>query len=221
MIDNLNLKNQEMTFKNVFDPSFSAYGKILDSSLYTESFEFLKKTSIPEEGNFYIAHDQHFADYVLNKSAINDLFGNMPVQFGYVNGKNSTLNALEYHKSSEINIALTPLVLMLGKVSDIKDNSYHAQKLEMFYIPENTVFEIYASTLHFSPCKVSDSGFKCGVILPYGTNTEFISSINNSNKEDELLFKTNKWLISHPSNEVLIKKGAVGGILGTNYEVKF
>ena len=34
-------------------------------------------------------------------------FGGLPVQIGYCNGSNVKLNALEYHRSSEIDIAVT------------------------------------------------------------------------------------------------------------------
>ena len=46
----------------------------------------------------------------------------MPIQIGYCNGPNSTLNGLEYHKSSEINIAITDMVLLLGKVQEVENN---------------------------------------------------------------------------------------------------
>ena len=43
-------------------------------------------------------------------------FGEMEIQIGYCNGHNSMLNALEYHKSSEINVAATDAVLLLGSI---------------------------------------------------------------------------------------------------------
>ena len=33
-------------------------------------------------------------------------FGGLPIQIGYCNGDNRKLNGLEYHRSSEINIAV-------------------------------------------------------------------------------------------------------------------
>jgi hypothetical protein len=221
MLQKLNQKNHSFSIKHVTSESFSKYGRILNSSLYQGAFEYLEGTRIPSEGNFYIAHDQEFADYVNDKSIYADVFGYMPIQFGYVNGNNSYLNALEYHKSSEINVIHTTLVLLLGKVEDINNNEYDSALLEAFYIPENTVVEIYSSTLHFSPCKVTDSGFKCGVILPYGTNMDFVKASHLNSNEDYLLFKTNKWLLAHPDNDALIQKGAYKGIKGTNFQVKY
>ena len=33
-------------------------------------------------------------------------YGELPIQIGYCNGKNYKLNALEYHRSSEIDVAV-------------------------------------------------------------------------------------------------------------------
>lgn len=221
MLQKLNEKNHGFSIKHVSSESFSQYGKVLDSSLFREAFSYLDQTEIPNIGNYYIAHDQQFADFVNDKSVYADLFGYMPIQFGYVNGNNSFLNALEFHKSSEINLIHTPLVLLLGKVNDIHNNEYDSGLLEAFYIPSDTVIEIYSSTLHFSPCKVNDSGFKCGVILPYGTNMDFVKASHFHSNEDYLLFKTNKWLLAHHENDTLIQKGAYKGIKGINYQVKY
>ena len=186
-----------------------------------DSITYLNNLDIPERGNKYIAHDEKFMLSINDFSPYVDAFGNMPIQFGYVNGNNSPLNALEYHKSSEINIAATPMVLLLGRSSDIQDNTYDSSRLEAFFIPENSIIEIYAGVLHFSPCRVTEQGFRCGVILPRNTNTEFINAKNNGILENKLLFKTNKWLLSHVENKTLIEKGAHPGITGENYKIKF
>ena len=41
-------------------------------------------------------------------------YGELPIQIGYCNGHNELLNAVEYHRSSEINLAATDAVLILG-----------------------------------------------------------------------------------------------------------
>ena len=38
-------------------------------------------------------------------------YGGLPIQIGYCNGNNYCLNAVEYHRSSEINIAVEDLKL--------------------------------------------------------------------------------------------------------------
>ena len=79
---------------------------------------------------------------------------------------------------------------------------------------------MYQTTLHLSPCRVNDIGFKDIVILPRGTNT----ALNKEavlDEESRLLLMKNKWVIAHPEREPLMKQGAVGGVKGPNKEVKY
>ncbi|MEH7071381.1 DUF4867 family protein, partial [Priestia megaterium] len=147
------------------------------------------------------------------------LYGEMSIQIGYCNGPNSTLNGLEYHKSSEINIAITDMVLLLGKVQEVENNVFHSNDVIAFFVPKGTAVELYSTTLHFAPCKVNNEGFKTIVILPKGTNDPLSTNIQKRTKEDELLFMKNKWLIAHPEREQLINKGAHPGIKGENIKV--
>lgn len=66
-------------------------------------------------------------------------YGGLPVQIGYCNGHNKKLNAVEYHRSSEIDIAVDDVVLLLGKQQDIaKDNTYDTANIEAFLLPAGT-----------------------------------------------------------------------------------
>ena len=143
--------------------------------------------------------------------------GGGPTQTGYCNGHNHLLNAVEYHRDSEINIAVTDLILILGKEQDItEDHTYDSSKMEAFLIPAGTTIEVYATTLHYAPCNVAASGFKCVVVLPKGTNTD-ITLEEKHTPEDDLLFARNKWLLSHPDANIA---GSVAGIKGENLSVK-
>ncbi len=222
MIDQLQRCNPSITFKSVSDASFERYGKILDAAPYERYFEYLETYStVPEIKNYYIAHDPALEAYWKNAAIRDPKDGHSAIQCGYVNGHNSKLNALEYHKSKEINVVLTPLVLFLGHTSDIHQCTYDVNRLEAYFIPARTVIEIFDTTLHFSPCKVSNPAFRCGVILPYGTNMQFETIANKQTAEDSLYFKTNKWLIAHPENKPLVDLGAYVGIVGPNLEVKY
>lgn len=98
-------------------------------------------------------------------------YGELPIQIGYCNGHNVLLNAVEYHRSSEINLAATDAVLILGSEADVTDDfTYETSKMEAFRIPAGTAVEVYATTLHYAPCHVDDAGFQVAVILPKGTN---------------------------------------------------
>ena len=147
----------------------------------------------------------------------NNVYGELPIQIGYCNGHNTKLNAVEYHRNSEINIAVTDLVLIIGKQQDIgADYTYDTSLMEAFLVPAGTVIEVYGTTLHYAPCHVEDGGFRCVVVLPRGTNTD-MEPLEIKNKEDELLFARNKWLIGH--EEGGLPANAFIGLKGENLHV--
>ena len=41
-------------------------------------------------------------------------YGGLEIQIGYCNGNNKKLNVVEYHRSSELDIAVDDLILLLG-----------------------------------------------------------------------------------------------------------
>lgn len=140
---------------------------------------------------------------------------------------NSTYNGFEYHKGSEINVAVTDFMLVLGHTYDIKNNSYDVSQATVFFVPKGTAIEMYQTTLHLSPLRVCDEGFKGIVILPRGTNTPLEEEELKIREEkrkvaDEeamLLLQRNKWVIAHPAREPLIRQGAYPGVTGENKEL--
>ncbi|AUD63837.1 hypothetical protein BK010_09640 [Tenericutes bacterium MO-XQ] len=222
LFETLKRKNESLELYAISHESFKAYGNILDSKHFLEYFKYLDQyTSIPEKDNIYIAHDNDILKNLKDDDSLNRIFGFFQFQTGYVNGHNTKLNALEYHKSSEVIVALTPVVLLLGLHEDIKNQSYDTKSIKAFYIPEYTVIELHPRVLHFSPCKTMNSGFKCGIVLPMGTNTEFIKLDDVETEEDLYLFKTNKWLLVHKEHQKMIDLGAYVGIIGKNIEIKY
>ena len=126
------------------------------------------------------------------------------------------MNGLEYHKCSEINIAVTPVVLILGLTFDMDGDEYDSSKAEAFYLEEGDTIEMFATTLHYCPCQVSDDGFSSVVLLPKNTNTPLKEKSN-----DKLLIMNNKWLICHKESDSDVKNGVYPGIHGLNYVIKY
>lgn len=222
MLEELREKNKGLKFYDVNDDHFQKFGRVIQKDYFTEAINYLKdKTVIPSEGNHYVAHDENFEKVLKTVTPYEDVFGKVRLQFGYVNGHNQMLNALEYHKSSEINIAVSPFVLLLGSTSNIHNNMFDTNHVTAFYVPKGTVVEIYPLTLHFSPCEINNFGFKCGVILPYSTNMEFVKSNVLNQNGDRLLFKTNKWLLCHQEHKRFVELGAHIGLQGKNYKINY
>ena len=219
MLEILNAVN-DVPVLSVFDPAFAPYGRVLEGCDFSRADEYmLEKTDIPESGNIYVPSVPELEESELKSDIENTLYGSMPVQIGFCNGRNTTYNGFEYHKCSEINYAVTPFMLVLGHVWDIRDNTYDIRSAQVFFVPAGTAIEMYQTTLHLSPCRVCDEGFKDIVILSRGTNTPLEYKKMNADPESVLLLRRNKWVIAHPEREPLIKQGAHPGVIGENKEL--
>ncbi len=219
MLEILNAVN-DVPVLSVFDPAFAPYGRVIEGCDFSRADEYmLEKTDIPENGNVYVPSVPELEESELKSDIENTLYGSMPVQIGFCNGRNTTYNGFEYHKCSEINYAVTPFMLVLGHVWDIRDNTYDIRSAQVFFVPAGTAIEMYQTTLHLSPCRVCDEGFKDIVILSRGTNTPLEYKETNADPESVLLLRRNKWVIAHPEREPLIKQGAHPGVIGENKEL--
>ena len=197
----------------VTDVKFKKYGRVVKGVDFKELIEEMKKTPCPEDV-VYVASVPELEALPVFYELVERTYGEMPVQIGYCNGKNKLLNALEYHRSSEIDVAVSDLVLMLGKRADItEDFQYDSANVEAFLVPAGTAVEVFADTLHYAPCNTEESGFRMVVILPKGTNLDLMKKHENAIDEEKLLFGTNKWVIAHPDAKI---EGAFNGIIGEN-----
>ena len=113
-------KKNSVVIKSVNDPAFLPYGRVIEGYDFSDLMRCMEKnTPIPAEGNIYVASVPEME--ALPSAAVikKVVFGDMPIQIGYCNGRNTTLNGFEYHKAAEINIAVTDLMLFLGHSWDI------------------------------------------------------------------------------------------------------
>ena len=201
--------------KNVTEDAFGKYGRIIGGYDISQLLEKMEDTPFPNSV-IYQPSDDLLEELPIFQVIRESIFGGMPIQIGYCNGHNRLLNGLEYHRSSEINIAVTDMILLLGSLQDIsKDFTYDTSYVEAFLIPKGTMVECYATTLHYAPCGYNGSGFRSVVILPKGTNLE-LNQFKQHVKEDELLVARNKWLIAHKDANI---KGAFVGLIGENISV--
>ena len=216
MFENLKKLNPEIPFYRITDNEFKKYGRVLDIDT-SEIVAECEKIENPQSGSQYMLSVDSLEN--LNSSdAIRELIaGGCSAQIGLCWGYSSMMNAMEFHRCSEINIAATDLVLLLGLEYEMDGNEYSSDKIKAFYLAKGDAVEVYGTTLHFCPCQVSDEGFKCVVGLTEGTNDLLDKKVN----DDKLLFKKNKWILCHDKNDALIEKGVYPGIHGINYEVKY
>jgi hypothetical protein len=204
-----------MTIQKVTDASFSRYGKVLEGYSMDGLLKEMEQTPMPEDV-IYGPSVEELERLPEAEAFRNRAFGGLPIQIGYCNGDNHKLNALEYHRSSEINIAVTDMILLIGAQQDVeKDFTYDTSFVEAFLVPAKTAVEVYATTLHYAPCTVAEGGFRCVVILPAGTNTELTFPVGTAG-EDRLITAKNKWLIAHEEAKI---EHAFCGLKGKNIEL--
>ena len=204
-----------MKIQKVTDPAFRKYGQVLEGYDFTGLIKEMKHTPFPEDV-IYVPSVEELEALDIMKDLQNKGYGGLPIQIGYCNGHNKKLNAVEYHRNSEINVAVTDLVLLIGHQQDIEpDHTYDTSKIEAFLVPAGTGIEVYATTLHYAPCHVNEGGFQCVVVLPKGTNTDLTFQTEKTG-EDSLMTAKNKWLIAHEDAKIA---GAFNGLKGENITI--
>ena len=208
--------NLGMTVRKVTDPAFKAYGRIITGYDFSGLLKAMEQTPLPEDV-IYIPSLPEMEALPAAKELENGIYGQMPIQIGCCNGHNKKLNAVEYHRDSEVDIAVDDLILILGKQQDIEeDHTYDTSRMEAFLVPAGTAVEVYATTLHYAPCHVKDEGFRCVIVLPRDTNLD-MEPVEVKDPEDRLLFARNKWLIGHAQGG--LPEGAFIGLKGENLSV--
>ena len=199
---------------SVNDKEFLEYGKVINGFDTAEIIKECEKIKMPDNGSAYELSVSQLENLDIANKIKNDCFGGLDIQVGLCWGYNDMLNGLEYHKSSEINIAVTPFVLLLGKVYEMDGLKFDSKNVKAFYVEKGQMIEVYGTILHFCPCQVSKDGFSSVVVLHEGTN-----GLLDTTSDDKLLFKKNKWLICHEDNQTLLDKGVYPGLYGENYKI--
>ena len=204
-----------MKIYSIHSAEFKLFGKVLSFPFINAFEKVAEGIDFPETGASYMASVKEF-ETDENLAYYSELFGHLDIQIGYCWGRNDRLNALEWHKSSEINCALEDMILLLGNMQDIDgDGMFNSKNIKAFLLKKGESIEIYQTTLHFCPCMSNDKPFKNVVVLPQNTNTPLSVKTN-----DKRLIAKNKWLICHPECKKQVDLGRVVGIKGENIVIK-
>lgn len=206
-----------MEIKKVTDPSFRKYGRVVEGIDFSDLVEAIKRETPLPDGVAYEPSIKALEETTAAKALQRRTYGELPIEVGYCNGHNYKLNAIEYHRSSEVNVAATDAVLIVGMQQDITDDfKYETAKMEAFLVEAGTAVELYATTLHYAPCSANEGGFKVGIVLPAGTN--YPLEEKHEGWEDSLITAQNKWLIGH--TEGGLDAGAHIGLVGKNLDIR-
>lgn len=200
MLDKIRQANPQYNI-NQLDSRFRQYGQVLHIDVQ-QAIVYAKRYQNK------LAYDSSIKE-LEDLSCIQELsmlvYGGLDVMTGSVVGENTVLNGIEYHQCSETIIAVTDYILVVGKRQDLKNNEYDSSLCDIFYVPQGTVLELYATTLHYTPICVHDS-FQTICLLLKGTGDDV--------KRNGILKKKNKWFIAHYENKEKIALGDVPGLKG-------
>jgi len=205
-----------MKIYSVYDPEFKAYGQVHKGFPVMGILEALGKTPVTE-GVVYTMEDESIQSLPDAGAVSAELFGGMPVQLGWCNGHNTKLNCLEYHRDSEFNVGTRDFILLLAGQSQVSEGKLNTDVVKAFRVPAGVMVEVYATSLHYAPCQVSDEGFQVLVALPKGTNGPKPDAVL-SGADGRLLWACNKWLIAHEEASEA-QDGAFVGLIGDNVDI--
>lgn len=212
--EQLAAKNPHLDIHELTDANYTPYGCLLSTEPYEQLFSALAETPIPPTGNVYVPS----APELESKSALISIsqghYGGEKAQIGYCNGNSHKINCMEYHDHEEIDLAGTDMVLFLGRIEDMEGLTVSTDKLTCFFVPAGTVLTFRTGTLHFAPCRVHRSGFRCGVVLQKGANAPIAPE-----KRRGAYFAQNKWLIGHAESRQVLEMHALHGLFGENHQV--
>ncbi len=204
-----------MKIQSVTDPEFQDYGYVLSFNT-DEIVSYLKKKAVmPKENNIYVRDDKDMKSLSGIDEIHEKVYGLGDIEVGYCNGYNSLLNCMEYHTCPEVDIAADDLVLLLARPKDLKDGILDSKDVKAFLVKKGEAVCLYPYTMHFSPCKLSDNGFRCAIILSDKTNMDLDKKV-----DDKALWKVNKWLLAHKDSKQATL-GAYVGIVGENIKVEY
>ncbi|MFT8459320.1 MAG: DUF4867 family protein [Liquorilactobacillus ghanensis] len=213
VLTKLRQKNPTYQIEQINVENFKIYGNLLQNYDLKEVQNFFaNQVSYGEGGNSY-----NPSNPVLEKmSAIQqigaDVYAGMEFSAGECTGQAQSFSAVEYHQGSEVNIMLTDVVMVLGKRSQIKDGLFNAAAdAKLFFIPAGTVIEMYSDTLHYSPIKVEETGFKAVVMVLKGTNQALPVGFKSPNR---WIVKKNKFQAAHAVRKDKLAAGSVEGVAG-------
>lgn len=217
ILDELRKKNPDLTILSVEDSEFATYGCVHKSVELPEMKKFLYSQE-RDAFEYYVPGEEAIESLPEAVQFTEDMFGQVPCQIGWYYGKGSKLNAVEYHKCSEVLYEYEPCVLIVGHLWDIKNDELDSADMKIFYCPADMCVELYATTLHFAPARATAEPVMQIVAQSKGTNTPLLVPAKGNEPENKYLLERNKWVLIHPEAKESFPTAFVG-IKGANITI--
>lgn len=197
------------------EPGFQRYGRLVSNADWDEMVERTRRLIPADEEPAYIPGCRELEDPEPPGDLLSEVFGTEATQIGVCRGMNDRMNGMEWHDCPELITAVTPIILILGHVNDIKDGNWPSDLAAFCFLEAGESVELFPGTLHFAPCRVDSSPFLSIITLARGVN----GNLEKADPDDRMLWMERKWLISHPDSPQS-ESGAYTGISGTNIRIR-
>ena len=109
--------------QNINDASYKRFGKVVKDIDLSDLIAAMEAPHAQTMWSMWHQR-QHLRQPRAQRSFRKFYYGKLPIQVGYCNGHNSLLNALEYHRCGEVNVAVTDLIVLVGSLVDVADDFY-------------------------------------------------------------------------------------------------
>lgn len=202
-LQQMRLKNPGIQIMTTADPEFRHYGRCWTEFTLPEMVAMAGEIlPIRPDGVAYVPSVPALEALTSEEEVIRQsVFGGMPMQIGYCSGQNRRMDGMEFHQGSELIVALTDAILLLGTYDTLheKDGNFSMDSGDMkaFFLACGEIVELHGGIMHYAPVQVEAKGFLTLIILPRDTNTALSAKVANV-PSDKLLVARNKWLITHP-----------------------
>lgn len=198
----------------VDDPKFEPFGTAhwdLDASAFVQAMKEAFKGQMGATA-VYEPQVDALKDAPLVAQIQEKIYNGQEVQVGWVYGKNSSLDYLEYNGKPVTLVTAEPVVIFLGDKAKLDTTTwkFDTSNATAFFIPANTVVTINAEVLRSAPIRVAEgSGQLTAVILPQGVALEPASPGSGM---DQALVANDRWVFALPG----VPGGYFEGLTGKN-----
>lgn len=154
---------------SVFDPSFSAFGRLVPGYDTAGLEQALFSRRQPEDGMTLVSR---FADPRLRLTANalkQQLVGEAPASVVLYSGRNTHPRRLLRSSKGAYLIGAYDFVLLVTSKEEVSRRRLGADQLTAFFVPGRVLIQLYDTTLHCVPCHTHDrDGMNILVIRPAG-----------------------------------------------------
>lgn len=207
-----------MRVASCFDKSFARYGRVwndVPSDLVRGIVDVMEAHPVPE-GMGYVPDAPELWALPGAHQLASALFGENPVQLGFISGHNLRMNSLEYHRASEFNLPSRDVIMFLGTRDQLgPDFTMRTEDAVAYLVPANTMVELFAGTLHYAPMGDNPEGaLTMLAALPKGTGLSDPAD-QPGYGDGRILFKNDKWVVTCEGTDDATA-GAYVGLIGKN-----